>query len=208
MSVKIYERCPKCGSEHGSPGRDQWGPLINCGCGYVYHIEAKKPHKRRAVSGRGRRSGILSARCNHPSAARPRPVIPLGRPCFCDVSRRPSPGRDRPADASRGNNGLSRDRASIPQRLLLVFQLALSIVLLTSASLATRSLYKLEHQRTGIETEDRYTVQIDLKGSGYASDQLDPVYRKIEDGLSALPEIARVTFARYLPLEGNEWGAA
>jgi macrolide transport system ATP-binding/permease protein len=111
-----------------------------------------------------------------------------------------------PADASRGNNGLSRDRASIPQRLLLVFQLALSIVLLTSASLATRSLYKLEHQRTGIETEDRYTVQIDLKGSGYASDQLDPVYRKIEDGLSALPEIARVTFARYLPLEGNEWG--
>jgi macrolide transport system ATP-binding/permease protein len=111
-----------------------------------------------------------------------------------------------PADASRGNNGLSRDRASIPRRLLLVFQLALSIVLLTSASLATRSLYKLEHQRTGIETEDRYTVQIDLKGSGYASDQLDPVYRKIEDGLSALPEIARVTFARYLPLEGNEWG--
>jgi macrolide transport system ATP-binding/permease protein len=110
------------------------------------------------------------------------------------------------ADASRGNNSLSRDRASIPQRLLLVFQLALSIVLLTSAFLATRSLYKLEHQRTGIETQDRYTVQIDLKGSGYTPDQLDPVYLKIEAGLSALPEIARVSFARYLPLEGNEWG--
>jgi macrolide transport system ATP-binding/permease protein len=111
------------------------------------------------------------------------------------------------ADASRGNSGLSRDRASIPQRLLLVFQLALSIVLLTSAFLATRSLYKLEHQRTGIETEDRYTVQIDLKGSGYTPDQLDPVYRKMEDGLSALPGIAYVSFARYLPLEGNEWGS-
>jgi macrolide transport system ATP-binding/permease protein len=110
------------------------------------------------------------------------------------------------ADASRGNNSLSRDRASIPQRLLLVFQLALSIVLITSAFLATRSLYKLEHQRTGIETQDRYTVQIDLKGSGYTPDQLDPVYRKIEAGLSALPEIERVSFARYLPLEGNEWG--
>ena len=112
-----------------------------------------------------------------------------------------------PADASRGNNSLSRDRASIPQRLLLVFQLALSMVLLTSAFLATRSLYKLEHQPTGIETEDRYTVQIDLKGGGYTPDQLDPVYRKIEDGLSALPGIARVSFARYLPLEGNEWGS-
>jgi macrolide transport system ATP-binding/permease protein len=111
------------------------------------------------------------------------------------------------AEAPRGNSGLSRDRASIPQRLLLVFQLALSIVLLTSAFLATRSLYKLEHQRTGIETEDRYAVQIDLKGSGYTPDQLDPVYRKMEDGLSALPGIAYVSFARYLPLEGNEWGS-
>ena len=56
MSVKIYDRCPKCESEHGSSGLDQWGPLIKCGCGYVYHIEAKKLRKRRAVSGHGHRS--------------------------------------------------------------------------------------------------------------------------------------------------------
>ena len=112
-----------------------------------------------------------------------------------------------PAEASRGNNSSTRDHASLPQRLLLIFQLALSIVLMASAFLATRSLYNLEHQQMGIETTNRYTVQIDLKGAGYTPDRLSAVYRQIEDRLSAVPGLARVSFARYLPLEGNEWGS-
>ena len=111
-----------------------------------------------------------------------------------------------PAEASRGTNHASRDYASLPQRLLLIFQFALSIVLLTSAFLATRSLANLENQRMGIDTTDRYTVQIDLKGGGYTSDQLNPVYSRIENGFHAIPGIVSVSFARYLPLEGNEWG--
>ncbi len=112
-----------------------------------------------------------------------------------------------PAEASRGSNSLSRDRASIPQRLLLILQLALSIVLVASAFLTTRSLYNLERQQLGVETADRYMVQIDLNGAGYTSDRLQTVYREMEDRLSALPGVARVSFARYLPLEGNEWGS-
>ena len=112
-----------------------------------------------------------------------------------------------PAEASRGSNQLSRDHASVPQRLLLVFQFALSIVLLTSAFFATRSLSNLERQQIGIETAGRYTVQIDLQGGGYRPDQLNPVYRQMEDGFIALPGIVNASFARYLPLEGNEWGS-
>ena len=112
-----------------------------------------------------------------------------------------------PAEAARGNNSSSRDHASLPQRLLLIFQLALSIVLLASAFLATRSLYNLEHQQTGIETANRYAVEIDLKGAGYAPEGLQGIYREMHDGLAALPGIVKVSFARYLPLEGNEWGS-
>src|SRR5581483_9024248 len=86
-----------------------------------------------------------------------------------------------PADAARTKNSTSRDHASIPQRLLLIFQVALSMVLLASAFLATRSLYNLEHQQIGVETADRYTVQIDLNGPGYTTDRLNAVYREIED---------------------------
>jgi predicted permease len=111
-----------------------------------------------------------------------------------------------PAEASRGTNYAARDHASLPQRLLLVFQFALSIVLLTSAFLTTQSLSNLENQRMGIDTTNRYTVQMDLKGGGYTPDQLSAVYRQLEDGFRALPGIVSVSFARYLPLEGNEWG--
>ena len=111
-----------------------------------------------------------------------------------------------PAEASRATNHAARDHASIPQRLLLVLQFALSIVLLTSAFLATRSLSNLENQRTGIDTTDRYTAQLDLKGAGYAPEQLNPVYSEIESELRALPGFVSVSFARYIPLQGNEWG--
>jgi predicted permease len=112
-----------------------------------------------------------------------------------------------PADATHSANSTSRDRASIPQRLLLIFQVALSMVLLATAFLATRSLYNLEHQQIGVETADRYAVQIDLTGPGYTTDRLNAVYRGIEDRFSALPEVTRISLARYLPLEGNEWGS-
>ena len=112
-----------------------------------------------------------------------------------------------PADATRSVNSTSRDHASVPQRLLLIFQVALSMVLLASAILATRSLYNLEHQQLGVETGNRYSVQIDLNGAGYTTKQLNAVYREIEYRFSALPGFRRVSFARYLPLEGNEWAS-
>src|SRR5581483_1950170 len=108
-----------------------------------------------------------------------------------------------PAESYRGTKGSSRDHASIPQRLLLVLQLALSTVLLATAFLATQSLYKLENQPTGIETANRYSVRLELKGGGVLPSQLNALYLKIEDRLSALPGITRASFARYLPLEGN-----
>jgi macrolide transport system ATP-binding/permease protein len=111
-----------------------------------------------------------------------------------------------PADAARTLNSTSRDHAAIPQRLLLIFQVALSMVLLASAFLATRSLYNLEHQQLGVETANRYSVQIDLNGPGYAASGLNAIYREIDDRFSALPGVTSVSFARYLPLEGNEWG--
>ena len=111
-----------------------------------------------------------------------------------------------PAEASRGKSYSSRDHASVPQRLLLIFQFALSVVLLASAFLTTQSLSNLENQHMGIVAANRYTVQMDLKGGGYTADRLSAVYRQIEDRFRAIPGIVNVSFARYLPLEGNEWG--
>jgi hypothetical protein len=57
-----------------------------------------------------------------------------------------------PAEALRGVNRSTRDRASLPQKSLIVFQAALSLVLLVGAGLLTQSLRNLEHQNFGIMT--------------------------------------------------------
>jgi macrolide transport system ATP-binding/permease protein len=111
-----------------------------------------------------------------------------------------------PSESLRGANIASRDRASIPQRALVILQIAMSVVLLSSTFLLTRSLINLEHQNFGIETSNRYTFQMDLEGAGYTVDRVAGLYRQIEERLGALPGITHVSFARYIPLGGNQWG--
>ena len=110
------------------------------------------------------------------------------------------------SESLRGANIANRDRASIPQRTLVILQLAMSVVLLSSTFLLTRSLMNLEHQNFGIETANRYTFQMDLEGAGYTPDRVSSLYRQIEERLGALPSVTHVSFARYIPLGGNQWG--
>ena len=114
-----------------------------------------------------------------------------------------------PADVLRGvnrANGFAGDRSSVPQRALVVLQVALSVVLLAGAFLMAESLARLEHQNFGIATANRYVLEFDPKGAGYTVDRLHGLYRQIEDRLSALPTVANVSLARYTPLGGNDWG--
>jgi predicted permease len=111
-----------------------------------------------------------------------------------------------PAEVLRGVNRSAGDRSSLPQRALVVFQVALSVVLLTGAVLMTKSLNNLEHQNFGVATADRYVLHFSPQGAGYTVDRLPALYRQIEDRFSALPGVAHVSMAMYSPLEGNNWG--
>ena len=111
-----------------------------------------------------------------------------------------------PAEALRGVNRSTRDRSSLPQKALVVFQASLSVVLLAGAILMTRSLVNLEHQNFGVATADRYVVHLDPAGAGYTGQRLPALYREVEDRFSALPGVANVSLAMYSPLEGDNWG--
>ena len=111
-----------------------------------------------------------------------------------------------PAEVLRCANKVSRDRGSLSQRMLVIVQLAMSIVLLAGTFLMTKSLANLEHQNFGIETAERYTFSIDLQGAGYTLDRLPGFYRQVEERLGAIPGVAQASFARYIPLGGNQWG--
>ncbi len=111
-----------------------------------------------------------------------------------------------PAEALRGINRSTRDRSSLPQKSLVVFQAALSVVLLAAAILMTKSLAHLEDQDFGVATANRYVLHFDPAGAGYTTDRLPELYRQIEDRFSALPGVTSMSMAMYSPLEGDNWG--
>jgi predicted permease len=111
-----------------------------------------------------------------------------------------------PAEAPRGVNRSTRDRSSLPQRSLIVFQAALSLVLLGGAGLLTRTLRNLEHQNFGIETTNRYVLHLDPAGAGYTAEKLPALYQTLEQRFGALPGVESVGLALYSTLEGNNWG--
>ncbi len=111
-----------------------------------------------------------------------------------------------PAEVLRGTGRSTRDRSSFPQRALVVFQTALSLVLLAGAILMTKSLNNLEHQNFGITTANRYVMHVDPAGAGYTAERLPALYRQIEDKFSSLPGVANIGMALYSPLEGDNWG--
>jgi macrolide transport system ATP-binding/permease protein len=111
-----------------------------------------------------------------------------------------------PAEVLRGVNRSTRDRSAFPQQALVIFQAALSLVLLAGAILMTKSLNNLEHQNFGVTTANRYVIHVDPAGAGYTEDRLAPLYRQMEDSFSSLPGVANVGLALYSPLEGDNWG--
>jgi predicted permease len=112
-----------------------------------------------------------------------------------------------PADALRGTNRSTRDRSSLPQKGLVILQVALSVVLLAGALLMTASLRNLEHQDFGFVTANRFVLQFDPKGTGYTLDRLPAFYSQIENRFAALPAMRQVSLVRYIPLGGNQWGS-
>ncbi len=114
-----------------------------------------------------------------------------------------------PAEALRGSGGSgrsARDRSSLPQKVLVVVQVVLSLALLVSASLMSKSLANLEHMDFGIASSNRYVVHVDPAGAGYTMEKLPSLYHELESRFAAMPGVSGVGMALYSPLEGNNWG--
>ena len=110
-----------------------------------------------------------------------------------------------PASAIRGAARTMKDSSSAPQRVLVITQAALSVVLLCAAGLLLRSLSNLQTQDFGFRTTDRYIVGIDPFLAGYKPEQTDDLYRKLHESLMRIPGTQKVAFALYTPLSHDNW---
>jgi predicted permease len=100
------------------------------------------------------------------------------------------------------DGALGRDpRRSRLQNGFVVTQLALSLVLLTTAGLFLRSMYKANHVDIGFETTPRVlSMSFDLGLQRYSDVRADAFLRELERTASALPGVERVTFTDVTPL--------
>ena len=112
-----------------------------------------------------------------------------------------------PIESLRGATRSTARTGTLPRKTLVVFQAALSLVLLAAAGLLTTALHGLENQNFGFVQDRRTIARIDPNLAGYQLDQLSTLYGRIRESLSNLPGVSNVAVAMYSPLNGNAWGA-
>jgi putative ABC transport system permease protein len=110
-----------------------------------------------------------------------------------------------PVEALRGANRSVGGRRSWAQKSLVIGQAAMSLVLLSAAALLGQSLRNLEHQNFGFETQGRYIAWINPMLGNYKAEQLEPLFRQIDDRLLQIPGVRMVAPALYAPMTGDSW---
>jgi len=110
-----------------------------------------------------------------------------------------------PAEALRGLNRAVGAGRSWAQKSLVIVQIAVSLVLLSAAALLGRSLRNLEHQNFGFDTQGRYIAWINPMLGNYKLEQMEPMFREIDDNLLRIPGVRMVAPALYAPMTGDSW---
>ncbi|HEY3938188.1 MAG TPA: ABC transporter permease [Bryobacteraceae bacterium] len=110
-----------------------------------------------------------------------------------------------PVEALRGANRSVGGGRSLAQKSLVVGQVAISLVLLSAAALLGQSLRNLEHQNFGFETQGRYIASINPTLGNGTPEQMEPMFRRIDDRLLRTPGVRMVAPALYAPMTGDSW---
>ena len=90
-----------------------------------------------------------------------------------------------------------------PSSVMVVFQIGLSMVLLTGAGLFGRSLVKLQEQEVGFDRNNVLLVGIDPRLAGYKPAELPTLYQQLMERLGSIPQVRNVSMATYAPMSGS-----
>jgi predicted permease len=88
-----------------------------------------------------------------------------------------------------------------PERVLIVVQVALSVVLVTGAGLFVRTLQQLWSINVGYDRENVLMLSVDARLAGYSSQRADAVYREILRRLQALPDVKSAAASIVRPVD-------
>jgi len=96
--------------------------------------------------------------------------------------------------------------ASRFRTMLATVQIGLSMLLLVSAGLFTKSLFNISRVDLGLKVDDLITFTVSPARSGYKPDASRTLFERLEQELGAFPGVTAVTAAAVPALAGSNWG--
>ena len=102
-------------------------------------------------------------------------------------------------------SGPTRRRRGLPATgdLLIISQVALSLVLTLGGALFLRTVHNLESEDVGFDPRGVLLFKIDPTLNGYEGPRLESLYQRVLTGIDALPGVASATLSRSAPLSGS-----
>ena len=93
------------------------------------------------------------------------------------------------------------------RRMLVVAQVAISLLLLIGAGLFVRSLRNLRTLDPGFTRESVLLVNVNPQASGYKGQRLRDYYERLLSRVAAYPEVRAASLAEITPLGGSRWNS-
>lgn len=107
--------------------------------------------------------------------------------------------RTDPANGLQAANRTRVSHSSRSQKVLVMIQAAVSLVLLAVAGLVSESLMHLEQADLGFRPQGQIIASINFKASGYTPDQLPALYQRIQDRLERIPGVVSASLSLNSP---------
>ena len=99
-----------------------------------------------------------------------------------------------------GSTGAFGRRTTV-RDVLLVVQIAICAVLVTSSMVAVRGLMRSMHSNFGFDPRNAMLVDIDLTAAGYSGERVPAMQRRMIDAIQAIPGVDSVGSVNWPPLE-------
>jgi predicted permease len=112
-------------------------------------------------------------------------------------------GFDLTAEFQSGARLLGRRTRSRLGQMLMVVQIALSLVLLISAGLFVQTLRNLEQVATGFNTQRLALFRIEATAGGYPREVFTKLHARVQERLEQIPGVRAATFSRVPLLAGT-----
>ena len=109
--------------------------------------------------------------------------------------------RTNPYEIVKAGSIVTVGRRITVRDVLLVVQIALCAVLVTSSFVAIRGMARTLHNNFGFALDDTMLVDTDLSMAGYTGDQVPPMQKRMIDAIAAIPGVESVGLADGLPLD-------